>query len=177
MPRHPLFSALLPSLPESGELPRALAGLFVPAPEKKRAETVRNARQGTGSVRRMTLPAEQNLPALVLMLEKDDFSTLRLRVRPDGEVVLRAPRFLTDAEALHFARRKRVWIERRKAEISALPDVFPYRDGAVFLERGERLTLRVTDEGLARTRVERRDGLLLVRGGPADEASDRKSVV
>lgn len=34
MPRHPLFSALLPSLPESGELPRALAGLFVPAPEK-----------------------------------------------------------------------------------------------------------------------------------------------
>lgn len=114
MPRHPLFSALLPSLPESGELPRALAGLFVPAPEKKRAETVRNTRQGTGSVRRMTLPAEQNLPALVLMLEKDDFSTLRLRVRPDGEVVLRAPRFLTDAEALHFARRKRAWIERRK---------------------------------------------------------------
>ncbi len=48
------------------------------------------------SARRVEIPSNDSYPSLVLTLERDDFSSLRLRVRPGGDVILRMPRTLPE---------------------------------------------------------------------------------
>ena len=114
----------------SGEIMRKLADMFAVPKKARRKTSPPKPRCKSKLVYRIELPAEAELPALSLTLEKDGFSTLRLKVRANGEVILRAPRFLSDAEALDFACKKRGWIERKKTEISARPAPAPLPDGA-----------------------------------------------
>lgn len=174
--RTPL-SSLLHFCAEQGGIMGNLMNLFTSGGEHaRRARPSPASRRKAKSVCRTELPPVDGLPALPLTLEKDGFSSLRLRVRPNGDVILRAPRVLSDAEALRFARQKRDWIERKRAEISARPVPAPLRDGSMYYDRGEALTLRVEDAGLGRTRVERQGTELWIRGGPTDEASLRRAL-
>lgn len=129
----------------SGEIMRKLADMFADPKKTRRKKTSPGHQRGNRLVRRIELPPEAGLPALPLTLEKDGFSTLRLKVRADGEVILRAPRFLSDAEALNFARKKRAWIDRKKAEISARPAPVPLPDGALRQEWKKTLTRRLEE--------------------------------
>lgn len=129
----------------SGEIMRKLADMFADPKKIRRKKTSAGHQRRNRLVCRIELPPEAGLPALPLTLEKDDFSTLRLKVRADGEVILRVPRFFSDAEALNFARKKRAWIDRKKAEISARPAPAPLPDGALRQEWKKALTRRLEE--------------------------------
>ena len=47
--------------------------------------------------------------------------TLSLTVKPDGEVVIRAPRHAPRGEIEDFFRRKRAWIEKKRADLENFP--------------------------------------------------------
>lgn len=123
------------------------------------------------SARRVEIPSNDSYPSLVLTLERDDFSSLRLRVRPGGDVILHMPRTLPESLGLDFVLCKRAWIVRKQRELAESGGPRACRDGVEILERGERLTLRILDEGLPRHRIERRQGELLIRGGSMEERS------
>ncbi len=124
---------------------RKLADMFAAPKKTRRKSASPKSRRRNKLVCRIELPSEAGLPALSLTLEKDGFSTVRLKVRANGDVILRAPHFLSDAEALNFARKKRDWIERKKAEISARPAPVPLPDGALRQKWKKALTQRLEE--------------------------------
>lgn len=79
-----------------------------------------------------------------IVLAFDRFRTLRIRVRPDGEVVVRAPRHVPLATVLEHVRERAGWIAGHLRRVLSLPVPTPpsYGDGAPLRHLGRELRLR-----------------------------------
>ena len=58
---------------------------------------------------------------------KSDRKSLSLEIKRDGQVILRAPSWITDAEIQHFVRQKSGWIRKHLAKVqtSPVPEIHP----------------------------------------------------
>lgn len=81
-------------------------------------------------------------------LDFDRHRTLRLRVRADGSVRLRAPRGVSEAEALRFLEARASWVCRHVAQSQAVrPEPERFEHGARIRHLGEALPLAVSPGG------------------------------
>jgi len=95
---------------------------------------------------------------------------VRVRVEPDGGVIVTLPQRSREREAAAAVRELRPWIDRRRAEVEVARGAIERAPGGVPL-LGELLTLR---EEPGRTRAHRRGGVLLVPvGDGAAQAIER----
>ena len=71
--------------------------------------------------------------------------TVSIQVRPDGQVIVRAPLRVAEKVIRTFVESKAGWIERKKAEAArrAPAEVKQFRDGERFLLLGREIPLRV----------------------------------
>lgn len=93
---------------------------------------------------------------------------MTLRIAADGKAVaITIPRWGRTREALRFADERRTWIAR---QLAARPAPLAIRHGARLPFRGEELLI---DHDPARPRRIRREGALLVVGGPAENLAAR----
>lgn len=111
-------------------------------------------RPKTSAPELIVLPEADGQPALPFLLVRDRFHTLRITVKPDGSVTVKAPARTRAADILAAVEGRRAWIEAKRAFFRQRPQPEPrrYADGETFyyLGRPFRLRLLPTD-GLSAT--------------------------
>ncbi|MEU9120002.1 YgjP-like metallopeptidase domain-containing protein [Streptomyces sp. NPDC048506] len=87
----------------------------------------------------MTYKTERTITIgdITISVRTSDRTTLNLDVSATGEVIVRGPRYTTDAQAIDLAQRRRRWIYRQLARIAATTPKNPIK----FLDTGEVFTV------------------------------------
>ena len=73
-----------------------------------------------------------------------------LRVRPDGSVRVTVPRGGSRAEAVRFLEKHAAWIQRERSRLRSSQGALEWTAGATILLRGERVMIRVDEDGADR---------------------------
>lgn len=88
---------------------------------------------------------EDGIPVPV---KRKRIKTLRITVRPGGEVGCSAPFYIPEERISAFIREKSAWIKTQREKFIALPQTKnAYRDGAPFYYAGKKYTLRTINAG------------------------------
>ncbi|MCH5278003.1 MAG: M48 family metallopeptidase [Desulfovibrionaceae bacterium] len=112
---------------------------------------------------RITLPETADWPALPLELTCDRWRSIRITVRPDGAVLVKAPFRARRESVLDAVQRKRGWIEakRRFFRERGLPPPRLWAEGEILYYVGQSFRLRFDAQGRA---GRRRGAVALLRG-------------
>lgn len=102
----------------------------------------------------MVLAKTSSFPALTFLLRRDHCRTLRIVVRPDGTVTVRAPFRTRGAEVIRIVAARRSWIEAKRAFFRQRPAPLPHRyeSGESFFYLGRPYRLRLEEDAEASPR-------------------------
>lgn len=123
----------------------------------------------------IVLPEADECPALTFLLVRDRFRTLRITVKPDGNVTVKAPGRARTADVLAAVQGKREWIEAKRTFFRrrCRPGPRTYEDGELFYYLGRPFQLRLVPPaqtgaptGRARLPAARLQGRELLVAGP-----------
>ncbi|MBR3245673.1 MAG: DUF45 domain-containing protein [Parasporobacterium sp.] len=87
-----------------------------------------------------------NINGIEIELQKKKIKNLHLHVRPDGSVYLSVPKWVSEAEAVRFARLNADWIRSQKRKFEEKPGKEYYEGRKKELEEKIRLLLPVWEE-------------------------------
>ena len=87
-----------------------------------------------------------NINGIEIALQKKKIKNLHLRVRPDGRVFLSVPYWVSEAEAVRFARENSEWLRVQKQKMEEMPGKDYYETRKEELEEKIRLLLPEWEE-------------------------------
>lgn len=105
----------------------------------------------------MVLPENQAAEALPFLLLRDRWKTLRITVRPDASVVVKAPLRADKSYVLGAVLGKRDWIEAKRLFFRqrGLPPERTYQDGEIFHYLGRPFRLLLVPQDVLSSRIRR----------------------
>lgn len=116
--------------------------------------------------------SNQHTSITIDQIIRSNRKSISLEVRPDGQLIVRAPKYATKSQIHELVRRKASWIEKsraRAASIKALRKPKSFRSGETFWYLGNQYPLKFTDRSRPILAL---DGVFLLSKSAKDNAKE-----